>query len=136
VKRRERRRRVLDLLLDLALKIARKILENTNISELSFTESNDQIHGDKFDYDLVITDLSVSHGDIQAVDNILADFDNVEMHIQLDDGEIRVYEVEDIWQGIRRKRILKRAKELRVTPKLSPEVESELRELYQMEAHS
>jgi len=42
----------------------------------------------------------------------------------------------DIWQSIRRKRILERAREIRVEPKLSPQVEAELKELYQMEAHS
>lgn len=39
----------------------------------------------------------------------------------------------EIWQSIQRKRVLKRASEIRVEPKLSVEVETELRELYQME---
>ena len=37
----------------------------------------------------------------------------------------------DIWQDIRRKRILERAKQLRVVPKLSSEVEASLKELYE-----
>jgi len=35
--------------------------------------------------------------------------------------------------GLKRKRILKRAEEIKVTPKLSREVEAELKSLYQME---
>lgn len=39
----------------------------------------------------------------------------------------------EIWLGIKRKRVLERAKTIRVEPKLSPQVEAELNELYQME---
>jgi len=38
----------------------------------------------------------------------------------------------EIWFDIKRKRVLKRAQEIRVTPKLSAEVKEGLRELYQM----
>jgi len=37
----------------------------------------------------------------------------------------------EIYFDIKRKRILKRAKEIRVEPKLSPEVEAALKELYE-----
>jgi len=39
----------------------------------------------------------------------------------------------EIWFDIKRKRVLERAKQIRVEPKLSPEVEAELNELYQVE---
>jgi len=39
----------------------------------------------------------------------------------------------EIYQSIEKKRVLKRAKEIHVTPKLSVEVEIELKALYQME---
>ena len=39
----------------------------------------------------------------------------------------------EIHRSIQRKRVLKRAKELRVEPKLSPEVEHDLKQLYTME---
>lgn len=42
----------------------------------------------------------------------------------------------EIHFDILRKQVLERAKEIRIEPKLSPEVEAELRELYEMEAHS
>lgn len=36
-----------------------------------------------------------------------------------------------LWLELERKRVLKRAKQIRVIPKLSPEVEQSLKELYQ-----
>jgi len=42
----------------------------------------------------------------------------------------------EIYFDLLRKRVFHRAKQLRITPKLSPRVEAELKELYQKEAHS
>ena len=39
----------------------------------------------------------------------------------------------EVWQGILRKRILKRAETIHVEAKLSAEVEAELKDLYRME---
>ena len=39
----------------------------------------------------------------------------------------------EIWLGLQRKRVLEKAKTIRVEPKLSPEVEKGLFDLYQME---
>ena len=39
----------------------------------------------------------------------------------------------DIWFDIKRKRVLKRAETIKIVPKLSVEVEIELKALYQME---
>lgn len=76
-----------------SLKIVEKILKETNISEISFTEAREQTSDKAFDYDLTIIE-NVSHADIQIIDKILADYDNVEMRIDLNDSEIRIFEVE------------------------------------------
>lgn len=39
----------------------------------------------------------------------------------------------EIYFDLLRKQVFERAKQIRVTPKLSPQVESELQELYRME---
>lgn len=81
--------------LDIALKIAKKILEKTNISELKFTEAKESIYDtNTFEYDLEIVESSISHEDIQLLDEMLGDFDNVTMEVDLYHDMIRIFEVE------------------------------------------
>lgn len=80
---------------DIAIKIASQILENTRVTELKFSEAKEFIHNPgTFEYDLQIQESSVSHADIQTLDNILKEFDNVTMEVDLYHDMIRIFEVE------------------------------------------
>lgn len=81
--------------LDIAEKIAHGILEQTEISELKFTEAKQPIYDtDTFEYDLEIVESSISHEDIQLLDEMLGDYDNVTMEVDLYHDMIRIFEVE------------------------------------------
>lgn len=80
---------------EIALKIAQQILENTNITELKFSEANEPIYNeDIFEYDLEIIESSIFHADIQGLDGILEAFDNVTMEVDLYHNMIRIFEEE------------------------------------------
>ena len=81
--------------LDLALKIAKQILEQTNICELKFSSADDPMYDTNiFEYDLQVLDSSVSDVDMRMLDAIVAKFENVELLVDLYHDMIRIYERE------------------------------------------
>ena len=80
--------------LDIALKMVQKILGNTDISELNFTEAKKQSSDKAFDYDITITENLISSVDMRVIDRIIRDYENVEMEIDLYHDMIRIFEIE------------------------------------------
>lgn len=89
--------------LDLTLKILRDILEKTDITNVDVTDALDPIHVEideetlepKEDQEIVLEyDLTLkadlSHADIQAIDEFLANYSNVEMRLR--DGNMEIFE--------------------------------------------
>ena len=83
------------MLLNQTLKILEKLLKNCGVTEVLITETNQLIHTEtgepEFDIKIV---QNLSHGQIQLIDEVLADFPNVEMRLDYQEG-LRIFEVEE-----------------------------------------
>ena len=78
---------------EVALKILKGIVElgGIDITEIKLTQAK-KWNGEDIIYDILIEEPNVSHADIQAMDDFLADYDNIEMNIELSQSQIRIFE--------------------------------------------
>jgi len=82
------------MLLKQTLKILKKLLTTCEVTEVLITEAEDIVHGetDEPEFDIKIVQ-NLSHGQIQAIDEVLTDFPNVEMEFDFREG-LMIFEVE------------------------------------------
>ena len=82
------------MLLMQTLEILEKLLTKCEVTEVLITESREIVHyeeeGPEFDIKIV---QNLDHGQIQAIDEVLADFSNVEMEFDFREG-LMIFEVE------------------------------------------
>lgn len=79
---------------DLALKILQDIVKKKmGIYEIKLTEARTVKSCEtELGFDVLIEDQKVSHLQIQELDELLADYDNIEMVIELSESQIRIFE--------------------------------------------
>ena len=91
------------MLLDRALELLRKILEQTNVTHIrlqdalnpvyieydeeTLEEKEDQEYPNEFD---LVLHGDLCHAEIQAIDELLADFDYIEMRLR--DGKLEIFQ--------------------------------------------
>ncbi|RLC86233.1 MAG: hypothetical protein DRJ03_09315 [Chloroflexi bacterium] len=82
------------MLVNQTLKILRKLLEKCDVTEVLITEAEEPFHIETSEpeFDIIIVQ-NLSHGQIQAIDEVLADFPNVEMELKYEEG-LKIFEVE------------------------------------------
>jgi len=80
------------MLLNLTLEILEKLLKKCDVTEVLITEAEEIVHTEttepEFDIKII---QNLSHGQIQAIDEVLADFPNVEMELNYQEG-LRIFE--------------------------------------------
>jgi len=81
------------LLLNRTLIILEKLLKECEVTEVLITEAKEIAHRETEDpeFDIKIVQ-NLSHSQIQAIDEILVDFHNVEMELDYGEG-LRIFEV-------------------------------------------
>jgi len=82
------------MLLKQTLKILEKLLTKCEVTEVLITEASEIVHDEVFEpeFDIKIVQ-NLDHGQIQAIDEVLADFSNVEMEFDFQEG-LMIFEVE------------------------------------------
>jgi len=82
------------MLLKQTLEILEKLLTKCGVTEVVITEAEEVVHGEttepEFDIKIV---QNLRHRQIQAIDEVLAGFSNVEMEFDFREG-LRIFEVE------------------------------------------
>ena len=88
------------MLLNQTLEILEELLKNCGVTKVLITATTQPIHTEVEDpeFDIQIIQ-NLSHGQIQAIDEVLAKFSNVEMELDYQEG-LTIFEVaeEDIEQ--------------------------------------
>jgi len=81
------------MLLNQTLEILEKLLKECEVTDVLITEANQLIHEEttapEFDIKII---QNLSHGQIQAIDEVLAKFSNVEMELDYQEG-LTIFEV-------------------------------------------
>ncbi|RLC88061.1 MAG: hypothetical protein DRJ03_04125 [Chloroflexi bacterium] len=82
------------MLLKQTLKILKELLTKCEVTEVRITESEEVVHceTDEPEFDIKIVQ-NLRHWQIQAIDEVLADFPNVEIEFDFREG-LMIFEVE------------------------------------------
>lgn len=81
------------MITEVTLKLFGQIIKEVDeVTEVKVTNAKDYLHPEVLEFDILILDSNIPHRSMQLLDDILAEYDNVTMEVDLYNHWIRIFE--------------------------------------------